>query len=72
MQNFLRLLASLAVVIGGTLIVFARPLGAWYEGMPAPTMSDLGFIAGGMLLAGLGLTLFIVSLLVQFWSRHKA
>ncbi len=68
-MNVLRIFAGLAIIIGAGMIVFARPLGALYEG-GSPTMSDLGFIAGGVMIFMLGLILLLGLFVVTIVRRR--
>jgi hypothetical protein len=63
--------AGLALILAGALLIaFARQLGALYEGGNV-TMSDLGFIVYGMILAAAGAVVLVIVLAVRLWRKNK-
>lgn len=69
MLTLLRIAGLTLIVVGAAMIVFSRNLAAWYEGSTI-TMSDLGFIAGGMMLVMLGL-MVLLGLLITIILQHR-
>jgi len=67
-MKVLAIIAGIIVIIGGLMIVFAKQLAILYEG-PHYTMSDLGFIVSGMMIAGVGIILLIISLILRFTRK---
>lgn len=70
MLTLLRIAGFTLLVGGAAMIAFSRNLAAWYEGGTI-TMSDLGFIAGGMMLIMLGLMVLLGLLIAIILQRRR-
>lgn len=67
-MKYLKIAGFILLAVGSLMIMFAKQLGILYEGGQV-TMSDLGFIASGMMVAVVGAALLILWIMVRLLRR---